>query len=491
MAAFAMVGCEEDPYVDDDDLIDNVEDADPDEDPDEDPDANDALEYDSQYYENGVEFGEGFIVFEANAATYNTTYWTLREPGDADYQSQVTYDSGVEPVNDNYLEYTGTSVMSSSTDWATGMIANSAIKYTFTCRVSGTYSLAARIYQPTTEEDAYNDFWLSMEGNFTSGNTSSCATEALEEPQKFYGRGVSKWGVANTIEWEYGSNDGTYSPQYVLTEGEEYTITLSGRTKCACIDYLILYTSVSPIKTAVDTDIAAMNPAYYRPNGPTTLSKYVALIDYDQMYLSGVGDSKTLTYETYPSIALDHSIRWSSSDEDVVTIDQNGTMTGVGIGSATITATSTDGYAVYDMETEVGKYILTFDSFSGGTSYVNDNNIQWTFSSTAGSNSYLNSTKSLSLGQSTTMSATLPDGIASLKFEYARMYNISIYRTFEIYINGSKVYDEYFVDAATRYLDLKDLNVSGSCSIEIKNATSSSSSCYIAIDNVIWEPYSE
>ncbi|MFR9636246.1 MAG: fimbrillin family protein [Rikenellaceae bacterium] len=455
----------------------------------------DSSDYDSQYEENGVEFGEGFIVFEADAATYNPAYWTLRTPDDSEYESEVTYDSGVGPVNDNYLQYMSYNVMTvPTTDSGLEHLEATTISYTFTCRKTATYKLAARIYQPTTESDAYNDFWLSVEGNFTSGYETSCPTEALQTREKFYGRGVSKWGVANTLEFEYNGSSSTANPSYILTEGEEYTFKIAGRTKYACIDYLILYTSESPVSTAVDTDIAAMNPAYYRPNGPTTLSKYVALIDFEMMYLSGAGDTKTLEYQTYPSIALDHTVVWSSSDESVMTVDQSGNITGVSNGSAYVTARSADGYAVTENLVEVGKYIQTFDNFTGGTSYLTDNGVLWSFDATASSNTYMNETKSLSLYKNSSMTATVTDGISSIRAEYTRLYNITIARTLEVYLNGELRYSHDFSDAAQYEFELTDLNISGECTIEIKNATINSNAsynCYIAIDNLIWTPYQE
>lgn len=45
----------------------------------------------------------------------------------------------------------------------------------------------------------------------------------------------------------------------------------------------------------------------------------------------------------YPSDASEKTVIWSSSDEKVAKVDSNGRVSGVGVGSATITATTTDG----------------------------------------------------------------------------------------------------------------------------------------------------
>ena len=55
------------------------------------------------------------------------------------------------------------------------------------------------------------------------------------------------------------------------------------------------------------------------------------------------GDSITLTVKTKPSSAPDHSVTWSSSDENVATVDANGKVIAIAAGKATITVTANDG----------------------------------------------------------------------------------------------------------------------------------------------------
>ena len=55
------------------------------------------------------------------------------------------------------------------------------------------------------------------------------------------------------------------------------------------------------------------------------------------------GKTKTLSVSVLPDYAYSKSVNWSSSNEKVATVDQNGVVSGIAVGSATITATATDG----------------------------------------------------------------------------------------------------------------------------------------------------
>ena len=55
------------------------------------------------------------------------------------------------------------------------------------------------------------------------------------------------------------------------------------------------------------------------------------------------GDSETLTATIEPDNATNQNVTWSSSDETIATVDNNGTVTAVGAGEATITVTTENG----------------------------------------------------------------------------------------------------------------------------------------------------
>ena len=55
------------------------------------------------------------------------------------------------------------------------------------------------------------------------------------------------------------------------------------------------------------------------------------------------GETLQLTATVLPEDATDKTVTWTSSDENIATVDQNGLVTAVAVGTATITATTADG----------------------------------------------------------------------------------------------------------------------------------------------------
>lgn len=78
--------------------------------------------------------------------------------------------------------------------------------------------------------------------------------------------------------------------------------------------------------------------AQYEPN------KEVSAVSLDKTDASiQVGETCTLTASISPSDAADKSIRWTSSNSNVATVDANGAVTGISAGTAQITAAASNG----------------------------------------------------------------------------------------------------------------------------------------------------
>lgn len=102
-----------------------------------------------------------------------------------------------------------------------------------------------------------------------------------------------------------------------------------------------------------------------------------------------LGGTKTLKATVLPDNATMKSVTWKSSNPNVATVDENGVVTGVSAGTATITATAADGKGAY-AECKINVVHNSIALTDVSTSYSNDteataNTIKYTrtFNSTA------------------------------------------------------------------------------------------------------------
>ena len=102
-----------------------------------------------------------------------------------------------------------------------------------------------------------------------------------------------------------------------------------------------------------------------------------------------LGGTKTLKATILPDNATMKSVTWKSSNPNVATVDENGVVTGVNAGTATITATAADGKGAY-AECKVNVVYNSIALTDASTSYSNDteattNTLKYTrtFSNTA------------------------------------------------------------------------------------------------------------
>ena len=276
--------------------------------------------------QSNIKYGLDYIVFEAeDTDTPLGSLWTVREPGDPEYLKYLTnVGSSPDPMNNTYLEYTG--------PW---LGAGSELTYNFTAPKTGTYQIAMRMHSPLRPgelADKRNDFFIKMEGNFTSGSTKHTESD-LRTFHKLFGRGANKWGTC--INLEHNGNNGVF---YNFIEGEVYTFTLKGRSSTAVIDYITFYDTSYLIHNINNqsTDLALQLPEEIRPYAePTGI-----VINPDPKDLRAGTSSQLETIMT-PTNG-NPSATWSSSNDAIVSVDQNGVITAEGtIGqTATITAIS-------------------------------------------------------------------------------------------------------------------------------------------------------
>ena len=105
---------------------------------------------------------------------------------------------------------------------------------------------------------------------------------------------------------------------------------------------------------------------YY--NSTMNMTQYVVSLNKTSLDLS-LGNSETLTATITPEDAEDKTLIWSSSDEKVVTVDENGKVTAVDAGTATIKVTNKDESVVATCDVKVAVDLstpLTFEAKVAG-----------------------------------------------------------------------------------------------------------------------------
>ncbi len=92
-------------------------------------------------------------------------------------------------------------------------------------------------------------------------------------------------------------------------------------------------------------------------------------LDQKELTLIAKDQNVQLTATVEPEDAADTSVTWSSSKESVVTVDDNGKLTAVKNGTATVTVTTTDGDYTADCVVTVSLYSDGFHQEPGGTDW--------------------------------------------------------------------------------------------------------------------------
>jgi len=139
-------------------------------------------------------------------------------------------------------------------------------------------------------------------------------------------------GDTQTLQWQFSPAQSNPAPQASFTSSDHSVATVD------------LYGKVTAISAGTATITATTNYWTTATCQVTVNPTLATSISLNQTSISlPIGSTQTLIATVLPSVASDKTVTWSSSDENIATIDANGNVTGVGIGNATITATTNDG----------------------------------------------------------------------------------------------------------------------------------------------------
>lgn len=170
---------------------------------------------------------ENYIFMEAENTASNLQKWQVVQKGDNNYVQGTS--------NSTYLEFMGNEPITGK--------PNSPLQYKFTAPKDGDFKLMLMSSKRLegVKSDWCNDAFVRLSGNFES--SSKLSTEALKKDIKILQDGNDETAE---LEWHWASTAEKdrhvyHKFIYKLKKGEQYTLTLSGRSKRFSIDYIVLY----------------------------------------------------------------------------------------------------------------------------------------------------------------------------------------------------------------------------------------------------------
>lgn len=192
---------------------------------------------------------DGIVVMEAENTDFSNTKWESRN------SSPPLYNGSNSFTGTGYLEYRGDNAFREPDD--------NALEYTFKINNAGTYFLLIRGFKNHNqegsnvpfEEDLNNDCWVKMSGDFDAVSRSSnikrfssdnengteypgASKEVLESYTKLF-MSFSDWYSTRFLE--YGDPIVKVEPMYNFKAGEEYTLSIKGRSFQYDIDRIYIF----------------------------------------------------------------------------------------------------------------------------------------------------------------------------------------------------------------------------------------------------------
>ena len=165
----------------------------------------------------------GLLIFEAENTKSDFGNWI--------YETSIPGYRGT-----GYLRYSGP------------FTGSSPLVYKFKIENEGIYRFMIRSSKPTgVEQDANNDCFIKMEGDFVAGNMHSCLANAdrnstktnpLKTDTKFFGTGGE--GEFKNAAGQLDLNSEKPWATYNFKAGEIYTLTITGRSSKYSIDRILI-----------------------------------------------------------------------------------------------------------------------------------------------------------------------------------------------------------------------------------------------------------
>ena len=244
-------------------------------------------------------------------------------------------------VGDNYTIYAPTTIRLSSGDWSLGNYRWEGIDPAFfNVEFPDTYHKAATITlkapfqgEKTIKCTADYTYYSNSGGTPKYGTTSYTYTITCNQVDValYPVQMTLEQGDSQTLQWQFS---------HATTPAAEITFA-SSDNNVAMVDFNGKVTAMGVGNATITATTNYGTTATCEVTVNPILATSVTL---DKPSLNiPVGSTQTLKATVLPTAATDKSVTWTSSDENVATVDANGKVTAKAIGVATVTAMTNDG----------------------------------------------------------------------------------------------------------------------------------------------------
>ena len=209
---------------------------------------------------------------------------------------------------------------------------------------------------------SYNTGAISSTSNFVGGIAGNCAGASVVVTNCFTTGEVTFGGTtvnAGAVAGQVNNASATVSNVYYLDSA--YTtgigkVTGTHTVTALTVEQMAAGEFVATMNTGLETAAFAKGEHHpvliWQADIEPTVAVTGVTLDKETLSLT-VGKTAALTATVTPTEATDKSVTWISSDEAVATVDENGVVTAVKAGEATITVTTKDGGFTDECKLEV------------------------------------------------------------------------------------------------------------------------------------------
>ena len=165
--------------------------------------------------------------------------------------------------------------------------------------------------------------------------------DIYQAPHTSWQRAKTAMGIGETQQLEVynGYEDRlSYLPTYQWSSSNPSVLTMDQNGLVTAVGIGTATITVTAVGTNVSATTATITVSTIEATGITINEG-----GYWDTFELNVGETKQLTATIQPENTTDKTVTWSSNNTDVATVDQNGLVTAVGIGTATITVTTSNG----------------------------------------------------------------------------------------------------------------------------------------------------